>query len=105
MEAIMKMARSDLPEKLKDRRKKIDLIDRRLLKLLNQRLHVALEIGKIKKEMGEKVYDPKREKEVLRRLKIKNRGPLKEKDLEKVFRTIMKVCRRSQKGVNSRTPL
>lgn len=99
------MARSGLPEKLKDRRKKIDLIDRRLLKLLNQRLHVALEIGKIKREMGEKVYDPKREKEVLRRLKIKNRGPLKEKDLEKVFRTIMKVCRRSQKGVNSRTPL
>ena len=105
MEAIMKAARSDLSEKLKDRRKKIDLIDRRLLKLLNQRLHVALEIGKIKREMGEKVYDPKREKEVLRRLKIKNRGPLKEKDLEKVFRTIMKVCRRSQKGVNSRTPL
>ena len=62
------MARSDLPEKLKDRRKKIDLIDRKLLKLLNQRLHVALEIGKIKKETGEKVYDPKREKEVLRRL-------------------------------------
>jgi len=99
------MARSDLSEKLKDRRKKIDLIDRRLLKLLNQRLIVALEIGKIKREIGEKVYDPKREKEVLRRLKIKNRGPLKEKDLEKVFRTIMKVCRRSQKGVNSRTPL
>ena len=101
----MKMARSDLSEKLKDRRKKINLIDRRLLKLLNQRLIVALEIGKIKREIGEKVYDPKREKEVLRRLKIKNRGPLKEKDLEKVFRTIMKVCRRSQKGVNSRTPL
>ena len=99
------MARSDLSEKLKDRRKKIDLIDRRLLKLLNQRLIVALEIGKIKREIGEKVYDPKREKEVLRKLKIKNRGPLKEKDLEKVFRTIMKVCRRSQKGVNSRTPL
>jgi len=97
----MKMARSDLSEKLKDRRKKIDLIDRRLLKLLNQRLHVALEIGKIKKKTGEKVYDPKREKEVLRRLKIKNRGPLKEKDLEKVFRTIMKVCRRFQKVVNS----
>jgi chorismate mutase/prephenate dehydratase len=105
MEAIMKMARSDLPEKLKDRRKKIDLIDRRLLKLLNQRLHVALEIGKIKKEMGEKVYDPKREKAVLRRLKIKNRGPLKEKDLEKMFRTIMKVCRRFQKVVNSEVPL
>lgn len=101
----MKTARSDLSEKLKYKRKQIDLIDQRLLKLLNQRLHVALEIGKIKRGMGEKAYDPKREKEVLRRLKIKNRGPLNEKDLEKVFRKIMKVCRRSQKGVNSRTPL
>ena len=100
-----KMRRAVLPKTLKEKRKKIDLIDRKLLKLLNQRLHVALEIGKIKREIGEKVYDPKREKEVVRRLKIKNRGPLKEKDLEKVFRTIMKVCRRSQKGVNSRTPL
>jgi len=95
------MARSDLSQRLKKNRKKIDLIDRKLLKLLNQRLHVALEIGKIKKQMGTKIYDPKREKEVLRRLKIKNRGLLKEKDLEKVFRTIMKVCRRFQKVVNS----
>lgn len=97
---MKKMRRAVLSKTLKEKRKKIDLIDRKLLKLLNQRLHVALEIGKIKKEMGEKVYDPKREKEVLRRLKIKNRGLLKEKDLEKVFRTMMKVCRgvQSSKG-------
>ena len=102
---MKKMRRAVLSKTLKEKRKKIDLIDRKLLKLLNQRLHVALEIGKIKREIGEKVYDPKREKEVLRRLKIKNRGPLKEKDLEKVFRTMMKVCRRSQKVVNSEVPL
>ena len=99
------MVGSNFSQRLRDRRRKIDLVDRKLLPLLNQRLRIALEIGKIKKQMGEKVYDPKREKEVLRRLKIKNRGPLKEKDLEKVFRTIMKVCRRSQKVVNSEVPL
>ena len=54
------MAQLDL-QKLKKRRKEIDFIDRRLLGLLNQRLHIALEIGEIKKEMGEKIYDPKRE--------------------------------------------
>jgi len=99
------MVGSNFSQRLRDRRRKIDLVDRKLLGLLNQRLRIALEIGKIKKEMGEKVYDPKREKEVLRRLKIKNRGPLKEKDLEKVFRTIMKVCRGVQKVVNSEVPL
>jgi len=87
--------------KLKGKRKKIDLIDRKLLSLLNQRLRIALEIGKIKKQMGTKIYDPKREKEVLERLRLRlmsrNKGFLKEKDLEKIFATIIKVCRQSQK--------
>jgi chorismate mutase/prephenate dehydratase len=56
-----------------------------------------MECGKIKTEMGKKIYDPRREAEVLRGLKKENRGPLREKDLEKIFRTIIEVCRRSQK--------
>lgn len=98
------MVGSNLSQRLRDRRRKIDLVDRKLLPLLNQRLHIALEIGKIKKQMGTKIYDPKREKEVLRRLKLTNRGPLKSKDLEKIFRMIMKVCRGVQKVVNSEVP-
>jgi chorismate mutase len=84
-------------DKLKEKRRKIDLIDRKLLSLLNRRLRIVLECGKIKKGMGKNVYDPKREKEVLERLRSRNKGLLKEKDLEKIFTTIIKVCRRSQK--------
>ncbi len=95
-------------QKLIEKRKEIDLIDRKLLSLLNQRLRLAQEIGRFKKEMGEKIYDPKREREILERLKMRlrsgNKGPLKGRDLEKVFRTIMKVCRRAQKVVNSEVP-
>ncbi len=90
------MSRPDLFQKLKKKRKELNLLDQRLLTLLNQRLRMALEIGKIKKEMGKKIYDPRREKEILDRLKRKNKGPLKEEDLKKIFTTIMKVCRRSQ---------
>jgi len=90
------MVRSDLLRELKKKRKEIDLIDQKLLSLLNQRVRIAQEIGKIKKEMGKKIYDPEREKKVLKRLKSKNRGPLKEEDLKKVFTTIMRVCRKSQ---------
>jgi chorismate mutase/prephenate dehydratase len=90
-----------LAKKLNEKRKKIDLIDRKLLDLLNQRLHIALEIGKVKKEMGDKIYDPRREKNILERLRLRlrlrNKGPLKEKDLERIFRPIMSVCRKSQK--------
>jgi chorismate mutase len=53
-------------------------------------------MGKIKKETGKKVFDPKREKEVLERLNLKNKGPLKKENLEEIFKTIMKVCRKSQ---------
>lgn len=94
---MKKIARLDLSKKLKKKRKEIDLIDRKLLTLLNQRLRIAMEIGEIKKEMGRKIYDPKREHEILERMKLKNKGPLRDEDLEKIFRTIIKVSRQSQK--------
>jgi len=93
---MKKEVRSHLSQKLIKRRKELDLIDQKLLTLLNQRLRVSLEIGKDKREMGKKIYDTEREKEILDRLKRKNRGPLKEGDLRKIFATIMKVCRQSQ---------
>jgi chorismate mutase/prephenate dehydratase len=93
---MKKEVRSHLSQKLIKRRKELDLINQKLLTLLNQRLRITLEIGKVKKEMGKKIYDTEREKEILDRLKRKNRGPLKEKDLRKIFTTIMKVCRESQ---------
>jgi chorismate mutase len=93
---MKKETQSDFLKKLKTKRKEIDLIDQKLLILLNQRLRIVLEIGKIKKEMGKKIYDPVREKEVLEKLKRKNKGPLKEKGFKKIFTTIMKVCRKSQ---------
>jgi len=82
---------------LKEKRRKIDLIDQKLLSQLNQRLSIALEIGKIKRERGEKIYNPKRENEILERLNLKNRGPLKGEDLKKIFKKIMIVCRKSQR--------
>jgi chorismate mutase len=93
---MKKETQSDFSQKLKTKRKVLDLIDQKLLILLNQRLRTALEIGKIKKEMGKKIYDPKREKEVLERLKRKNKGLLKEDDLKKIFTAIMNPCRKSQ---------
>jgi chorismate mutase len=93
---MKKEARSDLSQKLKKNRKELDLLDQKLLTLLNRRLRITLKIGKIKKGIGKKIYDAQREKEILDRLKRKNRGPLKKGDLEKLFTTIMKVCRKSQ---------
>lgn len=92
---MTKALRSD-SVRLQEKRRSIDLLDERLLKLINRRLRVALEIGKIKKRTGKKVYDPAREKEVLERLKVKNKGPVRERDLKKIFGTVMKICRQAQ---------
>jgi chorismate mutase len=93
---MKKETQSDFLKKLEKKREGIDLIDQKLLILLNQRLCIVSEIKKIKEEMGKKIYDPKREKEVLKKLELKNKGPLKGEDLKKIFRTIIKVCRKSQ---------
>jgi len=90
------MTQLDFSKKLKKKRKEIDLIDQKLSNLLHQRLRIALEIGKMKKERREKVYDPRREKDILKKLNRKNKGPMKKEDLKKIFRMIMKVCRKSQ---------
>ncbi len=93
----MKKEDSPTPNALVRKRKKIDQIDQKLLTLLNERLAIALDIGRLKKERGEKIYNPKREEDVLKRLKTMNRGPLREEDLKKIFKTIMIVCRKSQR--------
>jgi len=92
----MKKRGTDLFEQLKHQRKKIDLVDGQLLKLVNRRLRIAFKLGKIKKKMGSEIHDPRREEEVLERLKLKNKGPLKDEDLKKIFETIIRICRRSQ---------
>jgi len=98
---MIKITQVDLSKKLKRKRREIDLIDQKLLSLLNQRLRIALEIGKVKREMDRKIYDPLREKKILKRLVLRNKGPLKTKDLEKIFRTTLGVCRKSQNRIKS----
>ncbi len=83
----------DLLRKLKAQRGKIDLLDQKLLALLNRRVWMTLELGKIKEQMGKRIYDSQREKEVRKKLKMANQGPLKAADLRKIFAAIMGVCR------------
>ncbi len=74
----------------------MNLLDQKLLSLINRRLRICLDIGKIKRGIGKKIYDAEREREILDRLKQKNRGPLRERDLKEIFSAIMRVSRKSQ---------
>jgi len=52
-----------------DLRRKIDLIDKKILRLLEQRVKIAKEIIKIKIKRGLKITDRDREKEIIENLK------------------------------------
>src|SRR5271156_523466 len=74
---------------LADLREKIDECDRKIVKLLNERAHVVVEIGKLKHADGQQVYAPDREKAVLERVHKLNSGPLPNRCLDAVYRELM----------------
>ena len=82
---------------ISDWRKKIDEIDRSLVKLLNDRARCAVEIGKIKRQNGLPIQEPHREQEVLRQVFDANEGPLTDPAIQRVFERIVEEGRALQK--------
>ena len=60
-----------MEESLENLRKKINLIDYQLLRLLKKRGDIVNKIGILKKEHGIELHHPEREKEIIKKL-IKN---------------------------------
>lgn len=79
-------------KKLDALRKKIDVLDGRLVSLLNQRSRIAQAIGRLKHRAGGALYVPERERDVLARVRKRNRGPLSNKALESIYREIMSAA-------------
>jgi len=74
---------------LKELRNRIDELDDRIIKLLNERAHIVVEIGKLKSKAGGQIYAPDREKEVLEKITKANEGPLPNKCLVAIWRELM----------------
>lgn len=73
-------------------REKIDVLDRQLVTLLNERLGLAAEIGKLKRSNGGQIYVPEREDAVLRKVGALNGGPMKDEALRAIYREIMSAA-------------
>jgi chorismate mutase-like protein len=82
---------------IEDWRRKIDEIDNKLVELFNERSKCAIEIGKIKHAQELRVYDPEREREILRRVKQSNGGPLDDESLQRLFERVIDECRRIER--------
>jgi chorismate mutase/prephenate dehydratase len=74
---------------LDDLRKRIDELDAQLVKLLNERAQVVVEIGKIKSQADRPIYAPDREKQVLDKVVKVNQGPLPDRTLVAIWREMM----------------
>jgi chorismate mutase len=78
---------------LEDLRKRIDLLDESLVRLLNARAACALEIGRLKRDMGVPIYQPDREAEVLKNVQAVNNGPLDQPAIKRLFERIIDEAR------------
>ncbi|MGB2590443.1 MAG: chorismate mutase [Candidatus Acidiferrum sp.] len=82
---------------LSDWRRRIDEIDKQLVKLLNERSHCALEIGKLKQAANLPLYQPERENEVLANAERENPGPLTDAAIRRLFERIIDEARAAER--------
>jgi chorismate mutase len=78
---------------LEDWRDEIDRLDEQLVKLLNARSQCAIELGRIKRELGLAIYSPDREKEVIAHVTSINHGPLDRRAIRRLFERIIDESR------------
>ncbi len=74
-------------------RKRIDHIDHRLIRLVNQRAVLALQVGQLKHARAIPVFDRARETRVLDQLVKANRGPLSSASIRVIVRSILRQSR------------
>lgn len=88
-------SRADESAELRRLRRRIDTLDRRIVRLLNDRATLAREVGRAKAAEGRRaVRDAEREREVLLRVTIANDGPTPQADLLAIYRRLFAVARR-----------
>ena len=73
-------------------RQQIDTLDRQLLDMLNERAHLAEQVGDIKRAEGSPFFRPDRVAQVLEKIQQLNPGPLKNNHVAAIWREIMSAC-------------
>jgi chorismate mutase / prephenate dehydratase len=82
---------------LEGQRREIDRIDAELVRLLNERARVSLEIARRKAETGASVFVASREHQVVAGVLATNAGPLRAEHLRSIYREIFSASRDLQR--------
>jgi chorismate mutase/prephenate dehydratase len=83
-----------MTEELEVLRSEIDDLDRKIVKLLNERARLGVEAGKAKVRSGQAIADARREREVLVRVAMANDGPLPQDALLALYRKLIETIKR-----------
>jgi chorismate mutase/prephenate dehydratase len=81
---------------LQKAREEITAMDREIIRLLNTRAALSLQIGGIKKETGREIYDPSQEETIYRNIAVNTEGVLPYQSLRNIFREIISSSRALQ---------
>lgn len=87
---------SPIPSDLQDLRRRIDEIDDKLQDLLCERFEIVLEVAAEKRGTSIAPHQPAREAEILRRLVGRNRAPLQDGTLVRIWRELLAGTTRLQ---------
>lgn len=75
-------------------RAEIDELDRRIVRLMNERAELTVDVGREKSALGRRaIRDREREREVLLRVTMANAGPLPQADLLAIYRRLIASAR------------
>jgi len=73
-------------------RAQIDAINLDLIRLLNDRARLCVEVGRLKHSDGTPIYQPGRVREVIDRVLAQNTGPLAGEQIRAIFTEIISAC-------------
>lgn len=91
------MDREEGLEALRGCRDRINILDLRILDLLNERTRIVEEIGRVKRCLDLPIYEPRREDEVFENVTTNNQGPLTHDGVKRVFERIIDEMRNVQR--------
>tara|TARA_B000000475_G_scaffold222143_1_gene185497 strand:- start:148 stop:414 length:267 start_codon:yes stop_codon:yes gene_type:complete len=80
---------------LDEHRHKINLIDYQIVSLIDERMNIASNIGKIKQKDNIRIFNKNREREILTNLKQKSKY-LSYNEIEKIYEIIFEISKKNQ---------
>ena len=89
---------------LNDHRRRVDELDRELVRLLNRRAQMSIQLGELKRGAGLPLRDDARERDIVERALRANPGPLDQQALETIFQRILDESRRVTSEILAQPP-